>query len=60
MLKYHRLIIPEQPDSFAKPLDSSELKSIAKKMHEDIEKAESNTIVHKSLVTLRVVWPYID
>lgn len=55
MLKYHRLIIPEQKDDFAKPLDSTELKLMSKKMKEDIEKAESNTAIHKSLITLRVM-----
>ena len=56
MLKYHRLIIPEQKDDFAKPLDSTELKLMSKKkMKEDIDKAESNSVIHKSLITLRVM-----
>jgi phage tail sheath gpL-like len=55
MLKYHRLIIPEQNDDFAKPLDSTELKLMSKKMKEDIDKAESNSVIHKSLITLRVM-----
>ena len=55
MLKYHRLIIPEQKDDFAKPLDSTELKLMSKKMKEDIDKAESNSVIHKSLITLSVM-----
>ena len=55
MLKYHRLIIPEQKDDFAKLLDSTELKLMSKKIKEDIDKAESNSFIHKSLITLRVM-----
>lgn len=56
LLKYHKLIIPEQTDVFANSLDSTELKLIAKKMKQDIEKADSNKEIHKNLVTVRVRW----
>lgn len=55
LLKYHKLIIPEQNDVFSNPLDSTELQLIAKKMKQDIEKADSNKEIHKHLVTLRVI-----
>ena len=56
MLKYHKLIIPEQKEVFSNPLDSTELRLIAKKMKQDIEKADSNTEIHKSLISVRVTF----
>lgn len=56
LLKYHKLIIPEQKDVFANALDSTEIKLIAKKMKQDIEKADSNKDIHKNLISLRVVY----
>lgn len=60
LLKYHKLIIPEQTDSFSNLLDSTELQLMAKKMKQAIEKAESNADVHKHLVAIRVVFCLLD
>lgn len=54
LLKYHKLIIPEETQQFAVPLDSTELQLMAKKLKQEIEKADSNKEAHKQLISLRV------
>lgn len=54
LTKYHKLIIPEQEETFSPPMDIKELQKIAKQLKEDYLKADNNAEVLKNFVKIRV------
>lgn len=56
MIKYHRLIIPEEEAPKVEPLAGKELKKLVDSIKKNAEKVDANPEIHKCLVQLRVVF----
>lgn len=54
MLKYHKIILPEQKEEYADPLSSKEIRNLVKELQDKYEKVDTNPILHKTLVEIRV------
>jgi len=56
MVKYFKLVIPEDESPKVAPLAAKELRQLADSIKAGYEQVDSNEAIHQSLVRLRVVW----